>query len=188
VHHHEWAATMVSERREGGLDHPRILKFVIFRLNLWVEKCFSLHFELVKWNFTIAGSRPVTSLGHQGRRRVFWGRPKFYTHSTNTFFQGDEKFPKRASPPAPRSYGPGWSPLGKKSFRRPAAAESLIFICTELFVCAELSKTTVFAYLLDFVSIRSKSTTRKQNARAWPSFSLWLPVTRLSLPDVRTYT
>ena len=38
-------------------------------------------------NFLQEVNRPVTSLGHQVGRRVFWERPNFFTMA-NTFFQG----------------------------------------------------------------------------------------------------
>ena len=52
-------------------------------------------------------TRPVTSLGHQVRRKVFWEGPKFlnyvqyYETISNTFFQWRRNFAGRRRPPAP---------------------------------------------------------------------------------------
>jgi len=73
---------------------PKVVKFDFYRLKLRKQ-----HFC---WNVQIPAplpTRPVTSLEHQGRRRVFWEGSKFFKLCPTLFSKGEEKFFRWVSPP-----------------------------------------------------------------------------------------
>jgi len=51
--------------------------------------------------------KPVTSLGHQEGRRVFWEWPKFFKLCPTPFSRRGELFCRGRSPPSSPGYGPG---------------------------------------------------------------------------------
>jgi len=73
---------------------PEVVKFVFLPLET-SETAFLLKFS----NPYPLPTRFVTSLGHQGRRRVFWEGPNFLNYMSNSFelcpthfFKGGEQF------------------------------------------------------------------------------------------------
>jgi len=71
---------------------------------------------VIEW-LPIAASRHVTSLGHQGKRIVFCGGPKFFKicavvsiYVQHVFQAGRKNFQEFCPPVLPRSYGPGGKP------------------------------------------------------------------------------
>ena len=70
--------------------------------------------------------RPVTSLGHQERGRVFWEWPKFFElcpivlNDVQHIFQGGEKFSRgNFTPCAPPGYGPAEGIHGQRKIGEP---------------------------------------------------------------------
>ena len=65
--------------------------------------------------------RPVTSLGHQGGRRVFSEGPKFFTLCPKHFSRGAKIFLGELRPPAPHGYGPASKkPQSSSALKLPA--------------------------------------------------------------------
>ena len=79
--------------------------------NLTMSLCASIRCHLP----LLVGVRPVTSLEHQGWRRVFWEGPKFFklcpilsNYVQHTFTRGGENFSRGSRPTAPLVMGLVW--------------------------------------------------------------------------------
>ena len=79
----------------GGRNENSDVKYYLDSVNVSTKiSCTSSHLYL-----SCGRSSPVTSLGHQGGRRVFWKGPNLLNYVQHIFPRGAKNFPGGACPP-----------------------------------------------------------------------------------------